>query len=41
MIMFPNLVVVVAVVVVIVFVVFVVDVANDHLKDPASFKRSS
>ena len=34
-------VVVVAAVVVIVFVVFVVDVANDHMKDSASCKRSS
>ena len=34
-------VVVLAAVVVIVFVAFVVGVANDHLKDPTSCKRSS
>ena len=36
-----NVVVVVVVLAAVVVIVFVVDVANDHLKDPASCKRSS
>ena len=36
-----NVVVVVVVLAAVVVIVFVVDVVNDHLKDPASCKRSS